>query len=227
MQPRTIAILAAAIPIIAINLVYIISVSADLVPACIPYLEGCTSISRAARRGDSIFIFRALMLPFTVILFSFWFYAYHWLKELGDTESIRPFIMLILGVIGCVALLVYVDFLGTEGKAYQLLRRYGIINFYVFSSFAELLLASRLYAPALKALPDGLIQLRKYLFINASALIICGFINIAIHIFVSDKEQRFIYNNILEWNTTILISLFCFLIYLCWRKSSFKILFSV
>ena len=58
---EAIAWLAAIVPFVAANAAYLISASADLVPWCVPYLEGCTSVSRAARTGIASPVFRGLI----------------------------------------------------------------------------------------------------------------------------------------------------------------------
>ena len=146
MKPRTLAFWAALLPMIALHASYLISASAEIVPWCIPHLHGCTSVSRAARHGQAIFVFRAIMMPVSVILVMYWMLAYQWLKQLGDTKSLRPLIMKILGVLGALSLIIYVDFLGTQGSGYRLMRRYGIIFFFLFTAFSQVLFASRLYA---------------------------------------------------------------------------------
>ena len=71
---------AAILPFVAANLAYLISASAELVPWCFPYLDGCTSVSRAARSGVANPIFRGIMLPYAVIMALYWWLAAEWLR---------------------------------------------------------------------------------------------------------------------------------------------------
>ena len=40
---------AAVVPLVTINVCYVLGVSLDHLPACIPYLSGCTSVSSTGR----------------------------------------------------------------------------------------------------------------------------------------------------------------------------------
>ncbi len=145
MQPRTLALTITLLPLFAINAVYIYSAYHELVPWCIPYFEGCTSISRAARRGDSIYLFRALMIPQAILLMWYWHLAYRWLQLLGskDTSTLR--FMYWMGTLGAAFLILYVDFLGSDGHVYRLLRRYGVMLYFTLTPLAQMVLLSQLY----------------------------------------------------------------------------------
>lgn len=87
MQPRTIALLVSLLPIIAANLAYLISAFDGHVPWCIPYIDGCTTISRAARHGDAIYVFRALMMFYAVLLIWYWWVVKAWLTRLDNPST--------------------------------------------------------------------------------------------------------------------------------------------
>ena len=57
------ALLAGVLPIVVVHACYVISVQAGIIPACIPYASGCTSISAAGRHGASYVLFKAGMIP--------------------------------------------------------------------------------------------------------------------------------------------------------------------
>jgi hypothetical protein len=67
------ALLAGLLPMVAAHAAYLLNVhegaglAAEFV--CMPYLDGCVSISRAARSGSGLTLFRALMLPSALLLF--------------------------------------------------------------------------------------------------------------------------------------------------------------
>ena len=63
LSPAWLALAIGLLPIAIVHLCYAISVNAGHVPLCLPYLEGCTSISRAARHGMANHVFKAAMLP--------------------------------------------------------------------------------------------------------------------------------------------------------------------
>ena len=52
-----------------------------------------------------------------------------------------------LGVTGALFMVLYVVFLGTDGTAYEFMRRYGVTVYFSFTALAQLLLAARLRGP--------------------------------------------------------------------------------
>ena len=91
MQPRTVAIIVTILPLVGVTGAYLFSASVGTVPWCVPFLEGCTSISRAGRYGDAVYLFRATMIPHAIFLVWFWVFAKNWLNLLngGPTRSAR------------------------------------------------------------------------------------------------------------------------------------------
>ena len=51
------------LPMVVINLCYLISATVGHIPLCFPYWEGCTSISAAGRYGLMYFMFKGTMIP--------------------------------------------------------------------------------------------------------------------------------------------------------------------
>ena len=49
MQPRILVIILTLLPLLACNGAYLLSAYEGFIPWCIPYIDGCTTISRAAR----------------------------------------------------------------------------------------------------------------------------------------------------------------------------------
>ncbi len=94
MQPRTLVLIITILPLLATNGVYLLSAYQGFIPWCIPYIDGCTTISQAARSGNSIFIYRASMITYGVLLIVFWIYAQQWLNLLyGHTTKIARIIL--------------------------------------------------------------------------------------------------------------------------------------
>jgi len=140
------------VPFIAVHAAWLLSRAAGYVPDCIPHIEGCTSISRAARQGAGNAVFRALMVPAAALQALNWILAARWIEEnatrTASTRGLRP-----LGIVAGVALAIYALFLGTEGAIYGWLRRYGI-TFYFAATFCAMLVymrALRAHGPAPRA----------------------------------------------------------------------------
>jgi len=128
----------------AVHLSYLMSAGAGQVPVCFPYIEGCCSISRAARQEPAIHLFRAVMIPVATAMAALWWLAGQWLQRAGDGRSAAWRWMVVIGVTGALALVLDATFLVTQGPAYDLLRRYGATIFFGFTALAEMLLAARL-----------------------------------------------------------------------------------
>src|SRR5262245_30206733 len=95
------------------------------IPECIPHIEGCVSISRAARHGTGNVVFKVLMLPCAVLQWLHWREAARWIAARHPLQEAGRWIVP-LGIVAAVALAMYAGALGTEGAFYQWMRRFGI-----------------------------------------------------------------------------------------------------
>ena len=123
------ALLAGLLPVVATLLAWSISTAQGLIPACIPFIDGCVSVSRAAREGLANTLFRALVLPAAVLQGLVWLCPARWLGTMLPPyrllDALAP-----LGLVVALALVAYGAFLGTEGPAYRWLRRWGTIVYF-------------------------------------------------------------------------------------------------
>lgn len=179
-------LLIALLFVVAAHAAYLLSIQAGHVPACMPYVEGCVSISRAARHGDGNYLFRLLVIPCAVLHALVWWLARHWLRE-GR-------LMLVLGVMSAIALAVYATFLGTEGEAYRFLRRYGVIVYFGFGYLAQLSLMRR--AARTGALPAGVIAALSWI---AVAMLGLGLANVVTGLAAQDAAAKDRWENVFEW----------------------------
>jgi hypothetical protein len=134
------AFAAALLPVLAVLAAWTLSTQQGLIPVCLPFVDGCVSVSRAARHGLANHVFRALMLPAAVLQALTWIVAARWLAAHGDTGRARRWLAP-LGLAAAVALVLYGSFLGTEGPVYRALRRNGTAVWFGFTCIALLLLA--------------------------------------------------------------------------------------
>jgi hypothetical protein len=107
---------------------------------CIPYIDGCVSISRAARSGPGLMLFKVLMLWASLMLVLSWKYVRDWLLGLRACGDKRAWVLSILGTIGALFLVFYVTALGNEDEWYRWQRRYGVIFYFGGTALAQLLL---------------------------------------------------------------------------------------
>lgn len=190
--PLTIAITL----VLATHLAWALSLHAGHVPACIPYLEGCTSISRAARHGLGNHLFRLLMLPCALLVGVHWWLAARWLGLRGRVKG--GLAVLALGAGAAVALAVYVTFLGSEGDVYRFLRRYGVVVFFGCSYLAQLLFLRHGAA----AMGYGM---RRMLAGICLAMLALGLVHVAFAAAAGGTPVQDRLEDALEWNLGVLL----------------------
>ena len=212
-----VALVNGLLPMIVVNGCYIVSVIGNYIPGCIPYLQGCTSISSAGRYGAAYSLFKLGMVPVAVLLAYFWLLARRWLVTLGDFDYRQLRSMVYIGVTGAAFLILYAAFLGTKGDVYSLLRRYGVTVYFSFSYLAQLLLLH--YLTMLR--DRGFIKLPRSItggmLTIAIMLLFLGLISIPIGNFIFIAEKKIIMNAI-EWNFALLLSGYYLLVWQAWRK---------
>ena len=198
-------LLIALLFLVAAHAAYLLSIQAGHVPACVPYLEGCVSISRAARHGDGNHLFRLLVIPCAVLHALVWWLAQHWLR--GGR------LMLMLGVMSVIALAVYATFLGTEGETYRFLRRYGVVAYFGFGYLAQLALMRR--ASRTEALPNRVITWMSWI---AAAMLGLGIANVVTGLVVTDASAKDRWENVFEWWLGLLMVGWYVVLAMGWRR---------
>lgn len=225
MSPRWIALACFLLPVIAVHGSYAISLYEQTVPFCFPYTEGCVSISRAARNGNALFLFRAAMIAYAVLLVVYWHISILWIRSLLERQQLplprRVTLMYWLGFVGAVFLVLYADFLGVDGKVYRLLRRYGIVLFFAMTPVAQLIQMSILYRFATGI--EELWRYRPWLHLQVSAgamMLVLGVISLILDAMLLDDYEI---ENIIEWNFAILMALFYVGSYVIWSRMGLQL----
>ncbi len=211
------AALAGLLPLVATLLAWGLSVRLELVPACNPFIDGCTSISRAARHDLPNHLFRALMLPAATLQGLVWLLAALWLRQaIGPRPGLLA--MAALGGTAAVALVLYATFLGTEGATYRLLRQYGTVAYFGFTCLCMLLLGQGVQALARQgagpALPTALVRAHVLL---ACTLVLLGVANAIVAATLSAEWKGRIENVTEWWGALIFVLCFWALAAMWWR----------
>ncbi|MGS1078882.1 hypothetical protein [Pseudoxanthomonas beigongshangi] len=189
---------AALLLLAATHLALWLSIQAGHVPACVPYWEGCTSISRAARHGLGNHLFRLLVIPCAVLHGATWWLAGRWLRN--DDGNAATYWMLALGLFSASALAIYATFLGTDGEVYGFLRRYGVTVYFGFGFLAQLLLMRR--ARVLRRMPPVLLTGMALVCVVMLGL---GVGNVIAGALVAEDSLRDRIENALEWQLGLLL----------------------
>lgn len=212
------ALLCWLLPTAAVLITYKVSSSLGQVPECFPFLDGCTSISGAARRDPSIHIFRAMVLPTATVIAFYWLLVRAWLGHLGDRGRARSWIPA-LGVIGAVFLVLYVVFLGTDGRVYEFLRRYGITVYFAFNALAQLILAARLQ----KLPPQVRQEVGKYVIGLKAAFGICMLLLGLANIPAANFFPQLPLDNAIAWNFALLMHGYFGLTAIAWHRAGYRV----
>ena len=221
LDPTIVALLCGLGPILTVHACYALSASAGLVPACVPYLDGCTSISATGRHGWGYFLFKAGMLPSALLLIIYWRLCRAWLLAAGDVEGPGLRSLVWLGMAGALFMMLYSVFLGHAGEPYNLLRRFGVSLNLGFTYLAQLLLVWRLGRIQLEArlvlCPPAILRAKTWL---VAGLLVLGLGSIPVSNFIVDKDPV---ENAIEWVFCLLLSSFYLLTAVAWRMTGFRL----
>jgi hypothetical protein len=220
MSLRAIPLLVFLIPALGANLSLWLSQALDLIPHCNVYLEGCASISAAGRNEPVIFLFRAVMMPTAVLMLLFWRLTACWLEALGETSRLRLRSIEIVGYVAGVFLILYVTFLGSEGDAYRLMRRYGVTMFFGFTYLAQLLVSGVIWKWHRAGRQRPSRWLAKAMVGVCIATLIGGLASLPAAEWALDRSAA---NNIIEWNLSGLLMGWFLLAWLAWRQTDFRL----
>jgi len=196
-------------PILGVAAAYWLNVDAGLLPSCMPFLEGCTSISSTGRAMPGSLVFRAVLFPQAALLPVVWWISVGWLKALSPLARGRKFI-LICGVVGAIALVFYVTFLGTTQAFYEFMRRFGIYFYFLGTVLAQVTLTW--------SMPVS--RLRSLMLAVVGAPFILGVINLLQKTVLADPDRI---ENSIEWIAALSMQIWFVLLYFAWRKSGIAV----
>jgi len=214
-------------PIIAAHLSYLIAIRSGILAACIPYIEGCTSISATGRYPPASFLFKSVMMPEAILMAAYWLFSVAWLRSLcriaGRNEKAGTSIA-VFGVAGAIFLIVYVTFLGTQGPVYDFMRRFGIYFYFLFSVIAQLILASKVLSLSSVLRMPVVDRITRYQMAIAIIPFALGVLNLVLKGTMDDADAA---ENVIEWIFALLMHSYFLLTYFSWRATGFAGLFSV
>lgn len=207
-------LLCAVLPFVITHLAWWLSAHQGLIPNCNPYVDGCVSISRAARHGLSNHLFRMVMLPAAMLQVLFWLATALWLRRIGAGPArLVPW----LGLVAGAFLVLYATFLGSEGEIYQVLRRYGITVYFAATCLALLALLRALSRQSPRE------DAYRRLLLVALGFMAIGLASVAVSYTVGDGIRRDQWENILEWHLGLwLTALFAVLAWR-WRRERLRV----
>jgi hypothetical protein len=212
------ALAAGLLPAAAALIALALALHESLVPACNPFVDGCVSISRAARHGLPNHVFRALVLPAAVLQALAWVLQAQALSLTArDAARGSARALAVLGVMAGIALVLYGSFLGTEGHVYRWLRRYGTVAYFGGTCLAMLVLGralQRLHALGVLQIPRGHERALLALF---AAIVLLGLGNALAGLWADESLQDRI-ENATEWWGSLGLTLAFVVLADLWRR---------
>lgn len=206
---------AALLPAAVVCLVFVISTTQGRVEPCNPFWDGCTSISRVARQPETVFLFRAIMLPYTAMLMLFWVLAAAWCRVLNPQRRRSRLAMLAVGVAGAGFLVVYATYLGESTDLARWMRRYGINGYFALTVLGQMLLASQVLMDS--RLPRWL----RHTWVGVCALLLgLGLASLPLQYVVDDRDAML---NAVEWQYALLMIVAYPLTAISWRRTGFDV----
>ena len=221
MLPRLLPLLAGLAPLLAAYIAFWIGVSVDALPACIPFIDGCASISATGRKPPGSYLFRAIMLPQSVLLLITWLLTAGWLRSLDRNVS-RSLIrgIQLSAIISSLALLLYVTFLGSHEPFYEFMRYFGIYFFFLGMVLVEIFVAVALLRMNIIRDNRPLIQMVRVMLALCLAPFALGLINIFLKASLEDPDAA---ENIIEWIAATLMHIYLVVLYILWRRTDFRV----
>ena len=216
-------LIAGLLPAIATLIALWLSIRLGLIPTCNPLVEGCVSVSRAARHDLPNYLFRAMVLPAAALQAVTWLLAARWLRDLDHSAGARSLRALApLGVIAGIALALYGAFLGTEGQVYRWLRQYGTVVYFGFTCLCMLIAGGgidRLARSGTLALAP---LLRRALLVLFAMLVALGLGNALSGLWLDGSAKDRI-ENITEWWGSLIFTFVFVALALIWKGSGVRL----
>ena len=212
-------LLAGAVPFMATWLAFSIAVGEGQFGACNPLIDGCVSISRAARHGLPNYLFRALVLPSAVLQGLVWLLCGAWLRSIGTPPTHWLRVLPLLGLGAAAFMILYGTFLGTDGTWYQWMRRFGIVFYFGFTCIAMLIVGD--------AFRRAAAQTPRYRRAAAVLLVLCialpllGLANVLAALVFNDAAAVDRFENAAEWWGGLIFTAFFAVLAALWRQTGF------
>jgi hypothetical protein len=216
---RLLPLIAGVAPLAAVFGALWIGVANEVLPSCIPVIDGCVSISATGRKPPGSFLFRAVMMPQSMLLLIVWFFSILWLRSL-EPRLRRSTTVAILasGVIGSLAMIVYLTFLGTKEPVYEFMRRVGIYFAFIGVGVAQIVIAFALHRISRSSQIERLSKTAGVMLGLCSIPLALGILNFILKSVLDDAgnaEKR------IEWIVFVVMQCYFLVLYDAWRITGF------
>ena len=210
---------AALVPLITINLTYLIAQDLEHVRSCIPYLQGCASVSSTGREFPESLLFKAGFLPSALVLAVFWHLCARFLEMAGQSGA-KLQALRILGGLACISLMTYALTLGQNEGLFPELRRAGIVGFTLCTFLAEVLFWVW-YAPLRS---DATKRIWLWLIVLSLALPMLDVVSELAKLAGAPRKPT---NNTIAWNAFVVTSAYYAVVARLWWRHGFGYQFGI
>lgn len=218
---RALPLVAAAAPLLALTLAHWLGAEGGQVPACIPYLDGCTSISATGRQSPGSFVFRAVLLPLASVQVVIWYFVFAWLKGPTSSQYQKPATLIFAaGLISAIALVLYVTFLGTREPVYELMRRFGIYFYFLGAAIAQLLTSIRVFSESKRCDDTALRRIASTMLLLCLIPFALGILNFSLKVVLENADFA---QNRIAWLVILSMHLWFVALYFAWRATGFEV----
>ena len=223
MPIRWLPLVAGLVPFAGIHVCYLLSVQSGYLNLCIPYIDGCNSISATGRTPPASLLFRAIELPFAGLLLVLWPLTVKWLRSMTPSPggSTAPAV-LVTGTTGAIALIVYTTFLGTTEPFYEFMRRFGIYFYFLGVVLAQLFSSLALRRIATSSPDYRLNRVSAIMLALCLAPFVLGLLNLLQKALLPHETADPLENSI-EWIAAAMMQFWYVALYVGWRRTNFSL----
>ncbi len=222
MRPVSAATLPLAVALllfVAVHACYLVSASLGHVEWCFPYLEGCTTISKAARVEPEVFIYRVMVTASAVLMIPYWRTTgvLHALLDEGSGPGLRRAFVL-LGTLAAVLLAINAGIIGSQVDWVRRLRIICVLGFFfgVFAAVALSTLSLARVGGGVPALRGPLVAKR----VLALLMLALGAFNyVVLPLAPALEPHEDLLQNAIEWNWVAMLCAFFACSALTWRRA--------
>jgi len=228
MALRLLPLVTGLLPIVAIHVSLLIAINAGVIPPCVPYIDGCVSISATGRYEPAVFLFKPAMTTEAALMAIYWLFGAAWLRALSRSAGKQPgaatTILPVIGIAGALALIVYVTFLGTQAPFYEFMRRVGIYFYFLFTVVAQIMLATKAFQLSRNLNLTSVTKISSLQLWLAVSPVALGVLNIVLKSTLDNADTP---ENVIEWISALVMHFIFVLTYFAWRDTDFSADWSV
>ncbi|WIO74826.1 hypothetical protein QP938_02660 [Porticoccaceae bacterium LTM1] len=199
--------------LLSYHLAYLLAAASGHVEWCVPYFQGCSSISAVGRQPPEELVFKGLIICGLSLMVLVWVVNHQWLKLLGETGHYRMAVITALGISGALMLLIYVLALGEYGNTYASMRRIGVNLGAGFSYLAQLLM----YGVLRQIRPQVSVRLYRYWSIQVWLVLVIGIGNVICKLIIPEPVYDAYLEDSFEWILITLLGIYYLMLAQAWR----------